>query len=252
MKQKLIHPSTLISLEHINETRGISTDTVGRLHIGAMTTLTQVACDEQVRLGWPLLAEACAAAGNARLRNQATLGGNCAEADYASDPPAALVALDASIRIIGPEGSRLLELAQFFLGFYTTALAADEILTEIIIPALPLKTSSVYIKYQSRSAIDRPCVGVAAVLAAEGGVCSLAQIAVGAVCDVPQRFPNLEKELIGQRLTQEVATGFAGVYAAALESPLDDLRGSSSYRREMTRVHIKRALYSLAGLESDS
>jgi carbon-monoxide dehydrogenase medium subunit len=87
-------------------------------------------------------------------------------------------------------------------------------------------------------------------LAVEDRVCTLARIAVGAACEVPQRFQDLERKLIGQRLTPAIAASFAESYASALESPLDDLRGSSSYRREMTRVHIKRALYSLAGLEN--
>ena len=250
MRQKLIQPAALISLDHIDGMRGIIIDAHNTLHIGAMTSLKQVAANGHIRQGWPLLANACAAVGNVRLRNQATLGGNMAEADYASDPPAALVALDASIRVLGPRGERHIDLGGFFLGFYTTALAEDEVLTEILVPPLPSKTSSLYVKYKSRSAMDRPCVGVAAVLAAEDGVCTLARIAVGAACEVPQRFRDLERELIGQRLTPAIAASFAEGYATALESPLDDLRGSPSYRREMTRVHIKRALYSLAELEN--
>lgn len=250
MRQKLIQPAALISLDRVGGMRDITIDAQGTLHIGAMTSLKQVAADGQIRQGWPLLAEACAVVGNVRLRNQATLGGNMAEADYASDPPAALIALDASVRVLGTRGERQIDLGGFFLGFYTTALAEDEVLTEILVPPLPSKMSSLYIKYKSRSAIDRPCVGVAAMLAVEDGVCTLARIAVGAACEVPQRFQDLERELIGQRLTPAVAASFAESYATALESPLDDLRGSSSYRREMTRVHIKRALYSLAGLEN--
>jgi len=249
IRQKLIQPAALISLARVDGMRGVAVDAEGVLHIGAMTSLKQVAADEQIRRGWPLLADACAAVGNMRLRNQATLGGNMAEADYASDPPAALIALDASVRVLGPRGERRIGSGGFFLGFYTTALAEDEVLIEILVPPLPSKTSSLYIKYKSRSAIDRPCVGVAAVLQEEDGVCTLLRIAVGAACEVPQRFHDLERKLIGQRLTPAAISGFAESYAAALDSPLEDLRGSSAYRRDMTRVHIKRALVSLAGLE---
>jgi carbon-monoxide dehydrogenase medium subunit len=250
MQQKLIQPAALISLEHVDGMRGITIDTQGTLHICAMTSLKQVAADGQIRQGWPVLADACATVGNVRLRNQATLGGNIAEADYASDPPAALIALDASVRVLGPRGERRIDLGGFFLGFYTTALAEDEVLMEILVQPFPSKTSSLYVKYKSRSAIDRPCVGVAAVLAVDEVLCTQARIAVGAACEVPQRFRDLERELIGQRLTPAIVASFAESYATALVSPLDDLRGSASYRREMTRVHIKRALSLLAGLEN--
>jgi len=250
LQQKLIHPAALISLGRVEGLQGIAVDAEGALHVGAMASLAQVADDERVRRGWPLLAMACAVVGNVRVRNQATLGGNMAEADYASDPPAALVALDGYVRIVGPRGERQAALAEFFLGFYTTTLAEDELLIEIVVPPLPSRASSAYLKYKSRSSEDRPCVGVAAVLAVEDGACTAARVAVGAACETPQRFPALESQIVGQRLTPAMIGDFAGAYAAALPEPLNDLRGSAWYRREMTRVHVRRALSALAGLET--
>lgn len=247
IRQKLIHPEVLVSLDRLDEMRTISVDGGGSLHIGAITTLDQISSEKCLHPGWSLLAQACASVGNMRLRNQATLGGNLAEADYASDPPAALLALDAKIRAVSWRGERQVALADFMLGFYTTALFEDEILTEIILPPLPSAARSIYLKYKSRSALDRPCVGVAAILAKHGDICSMVRVAIGAVCETPQRFQKLEQELIGQRITPAVVEDFAAVYSAALVSPLDDMRGSAWYRREMARVHVRRALLSLDG-----
>ena len=250
LQQKLIDPSVLISLAGIPTLQGIAVDESGALHIGAMTSLTQVASDKRVRAGWPLLADACGVVASVRLRNQATLGGNIAEADYASDPPAALVALDGVANILGPDGEREIALAEFFLGFYTTALAEGELLTEIVVPAMPAGMRSSYIKYKSRSSEDRPCVGVAATLAAEEGVCRHVRVAIGAACEIPQRFPELEQALLGQPLTPTTIADFAQSYAEQLADPIDDLRGSAWYRRRMTAVHLRRALAALADGEA--
>lgn len=246
MQQKLITPDALVSLGQVDGLRGLAVASDGALSIGAMTPLAEVAADARVRQGWPALALACRSVANVRIRNQATLGGNVAEADYASDPPAALVALNASARVRGPSGERLIPLGEFFLGLYTTALDEDELLTDIVVPPQPERAASTYLKYKSRSSEDRPCVGVAAVVVMDNSICRAARVAVGAACDVPQRFPELERQLIGQRLTDGAVTGFAAAYADALSEPLSDLRGSAEYRRAMARAHIRRVLSRLA------
>ncbi len=247
MQQKLIQPPALISLARIAGLRGIDVAADGWLRIGAMTPLAAVAAHAGVRQGWPALAEACAAAANVRVRNQATLGGNMAEADYASDPPAALVALDGAVRVAGPQGEREIPLMSFFLGLYTTALEEAEVVTEVRAPPPPAGSRSTYVKYKSRSSEDRPCVGVAAGASISSGKFTAVRLAVGAACETPQRFPELERELGGQPATAATVAAFAAAVARALPEPLSDLRGSSAYRREMAAVHVRRALAGLAG-----
>jgi carbon-monoxide dehydrogenase medium subunit len=247
MQQKLIGPGVLVSLDHVAGLRFIAVDADGALHVGAMTTLSAVAGDGRVRRSWPALAQACASAANVRIRNQATLGGNMAEADYASDPPAALVALDGAVRAAGPDGAREIPLSDFFLGLYTTALTEGEIVTEIRVPPPPPGATSTYLKYKSRSSEDRPCVGVAAEASLRDGVFASVRVAVGAACETPQRLPGLERELAGRPATAAAIAGFANAFARALPEPLSDLRGSAAYRREMTAVHVQRALMALAG-----
>jgi carbon-monoxide dehydrogenase medium subunit len=248
MQQKLINPAALISLAHVAGLHDISVAPDGTLYVGAMVPLAEVAVHPQVRAGWPVLAEACHVVANVRIRNQATLGGNMAEADFASDPPAALVALDGSVTVISPEGTRQIRLAEFFLGLYSTVLTENDVITEIVVPPLPTGAVSTYLKFKSRASEDRPCVGIAAALTVKDGICSHVKVAIGAACPTPQRFPNLEQQLIGQRLTPTLLDDFAKSYAAALLDPMSDLRGSDDYRRAMSAVHTRRALQKLASL----
>jgi aerobic carbon-monoxide dehydrogenase medium subunit len=176
------------------------------------------------------------------VRNQATVGGNLAEADYASDPPAALLALEARVRVVGPNEEREIPLSEFFLGFYTTGLAPDEIITEVIVPPLPASAHAAYLKFTSRSAEDRPCIGVAAVADFDdAGRCRDLRVAVGAAMETPQRLAQAEALARGERLTDELIGAIADEYRQALD-PLSDFRGSAWYRREMIGVFVQRAL----------
>lgn len=240
LQQKLIAPERLISLGRVPGLDTIRTEGDG-LHIGPLALLREVGHSPLVREHLDVLARACGVVGNVRVRNQATLGGNLAEADYASDPPAALLALDAAVTASGPSGSRTIPLSEFFLGFYTTALEPDEILTDIIVPRLPGKARTINLKYQSRSSEDRPCVGVAAIASFKDGLCTDLRVAVGAACEVPRRLPEVEKMAQGYPLTDELIAEIAEGYAASIDT-LDDLRGSAWYRRQMIRVHVRRAL----------
>lgn len=245
LQQKLIAPERLISLEQIH---GLDTLRIknGHLHIGALARLRDVEASPLVRQHLPALAQACHEVGNVRVRNQATLGGNLAEADYASDPPAVLLALDAHVAATGPNGSRSIPLSEFLLGFFTTALEPGELLTDVVIP-LPEHGRMTYLKYKSRSSEDRPCVGVAAAAGIwNDGICHDLRVAIGAASEVPRRLHPVEQMAAGQPLTDELIREIAEGYAAGIET-LDDLRGSSWYRTQMIRVHVRRALEELRG-----
>lgn len=240
MNVKLLDPDILISLGRISE---LVYERVGDdgLHLGSMVRLYQVENSSWIKDNYPGLAHACNEVGNIRVRNQATLGGNLAEADYASDPPTMLLALDASVTALGPNGPRQIPLSDFLLGFYTTSLEPDEILSDIHIPPLPTGARSTYLKFRSRSSEDRPLVGVAAVAAFEGDVCQELRLAVGAACEVPQRIIELENMASGETLTDGLIAEIAHGYALNIDT-LQDLRGSSWYRKHMIGVHVERAL----------
>jgi carbon-monoxide dehydrogenase medium subunit len=240
LQQKLIAPEVLVSLGQVPDLDFIRVEADG-LHLGALALLRDVALSPLVRQHYPALAAACGEVGNVRIQNQATLGGNLAEADYASDPPAVLLALDAGVTVQGPDGSRTLPLADFFLGFYTTTLEPEEVVSEIFVPSLAANTRTAYLKFRSRSSEDRPCVGVATVASFADGVCADLRVAIGAACEVPHRLSEFEALAQGQPLSDELIAEIAEGYAANIDT-LDDLRGSAWYRSKMVEVHVRRAL----------
>ena len=240
LQQKLIAPQALISLRRVSDLNAIRAEHEG-LHIGPLALLRDVARSPLLQDRCPALAQACGAVGNVRVRNQATLGGNLAEADYASDPPSVLLALDTVVTATSLSGSRAIPLSDFFIGFYTTALQPDELITDIHLPALVPESRMIYLKFKSRSSEDRPCVGVAAVATFRGEMCADARIAVGAACETPRRLPDVERLAHGQSLNDTLIAEIADGYASNIDA-LDDLRGSAWYRRQMIRVHVARAL----------
>lgn len=242
MQQGLIAPERLVSVAKISDLRGI-TETDGHIRIGAMATLRDVAHSQVIADTFPALARACSDVGNVRIRNAATLGGNLAEADYASDPPSVLCALGATVDIVGPNGSRQSSVADLLTGFYSTTLEPAEVITAIGLPKPTGTTKQVYLKYRSRSSEDRPCVGVAAyaLLSEDNETIEDLTIAVGAAASTPQVFPEIAREAQGTRLDPTTMKRIADGYAEAIE-PMEDLRGSSWYRRQMTRVFVTRAL----------
>ncbi len=241
LQQKLIAPSVLISLGRVSNYDFIRHEVDG-LHIGALTKLRDIELSDVVKKFCPALAHTFSVVANVRVRNQATIGGNLSAADYAADPPAMLTALDARAQVQGPNEKREIPLSEFFLGFYTTALEPNEILTEVIIPALPSSARAAYHKYTSISAEGRPCVAVGAFADFDpDGKCLDLRIAVGAAVETPQRLMEAEAMAHGHALTDELIAAIAEQYAQALD-PLTDVRGSAWYRREMIRVFVKRAL----------
>ena len=240
LQQKLIAPAVLVSLARVPGLDYLRAGEEG-LHIGANTTIHQVAQAPLVRERFPALSYACDVVGNIRVRQQATLAGNLAEADYASDPPAMLLALEAAVDVRGPSGERRIPLSDFFLGMYTTVLAPEEIISNIFIPWLPDQTRMTYRKFTTRSEGDRPCVAVAAVATMEDGICHDLRVAVGAATEIGRRLSEAEAMAHGHALGNELIGEIAAHYASRLD-PLDDLRGSAWYRREMIRVEVSRAL----------
>jgi carbon-monoxide dehydrogenase medium subunit len=244
LQQRLIEPVALVSIGRIDEggLREIGREN-GELRIGALATLREIELDATVREAIPVLADTFAKVANVRVRNIATLGGLVAEADYASDPPAVLLALDARIEATGPSGTREIPVADFFTAFYTTALEPNEIVTAVRVPLPAQGTHAVYEKFVTRSSEDRPCVGVIASvrMAGDGATAEEVRIAVGAAAETPQRFPDLESTLHGTSLADADLRRVADAYAERIDT-LDDMRGSAWYRKEMVRVWVRRAI----------
>ena len=236
MNQGLLAPTALLSLQSVPDLAYI--DAHGVLRLGAMTRHRAVERSEVVQRDWPALAYTFSVVANTRVRNQATVGGVLADADYASDPPAMLSALGARAVARGPDGAREIPVEELIVGHYTTSLRPDELLVEVRVPRGVER--AVYRKFRSRSSEDRPCVSVAAVRTA-GQV----RVVVGAVAERPQFFPEICALAAAERLTHDLAVEIGQRYAEAIE-PISDARGSAEYRRRVIAVEVRRALEDIA------
>ena len=213
------------------------------LRMGALTTVRTLETSPIIRQHYPALAAAAASFAGVQVRNLATVGGNICNASPAGDTLPALLAFDAECRIVGPGGERFMPLEQFFLGPGRTALQQSEILAEIRLPPPAPNSGSLYIKHSPRGAMDISTVGVASVVTLQGGgpVCRDARIALGAVAATPIRAHDAEALLRGQAITPELIDAAAGEAQAAAR-PIDDVRGTSSHRKEIVRVLAQRTL----------
>jgi len=244
LRERLIDPTALVWIGRLPEPELSTISQSGdELRIGALVTHRDVERDATMQSVLPVLAETFGKVANVRVRNQATVGGVLAEADYASDPPAVLLALDAQVDVRGPGGVRAIPMSEFNLSFYTTALEPNELVTGVRVPVPSAATHAVYHKFVTRSSEDRPCVGVCGVvrLAADGRTAEDVRVAVGAAAEIPQRFPDLEQELVGRELDDAALRRIAEGYAERIDT-LDDMRGSAWYRTQMVRVWVRRAL----------
>lgn len=247
--QRLIAPRYLVSLGRLADLNYIRYEPDLGLRLGALTTHHAVESSALVREKFPIVADVFHKVANIRVRNQATVGGVLAEADYASDPPSVLIGLGAQVNIAGRNGQRTLAVIELIKGFYETALAPDEIITEVIVPAMPADSGAAYLKYVTRSSEDRPCVGVAAIV--RGGadtICDDLQVVVGAVAGRPQKLPEVEALARGQKLTGSLTREIGRQYADGIE-PLSDMRGSSWYRKQVIEILVRRAIEQAAGVK---
>jgi aerobic carbon-monoxide dehydrogenase medium subunit len=238
LRQRLIEPAALVLIGGIDGLRRIEQEN-GHVRLGALVTHREAERSGELAATLPVLSETFAKVANVRVRNQATVGGVLAEADYASDPPAVFVGLGAEIDVYGPNGTRTILAGEFFRAFYETALEPSEVLTAVRVPVPAAGTAAVYKKYVSRSSEDRPCVGVFASAGPDG-----VRVVVGAAAETPQRFPELEVRASGGLDAASIAAVADG-YADSIET-LADMRGSAWYRTEMVRVWVRRALTEVA------
>jgi aerobic carbon-monoxide dehydrogenase medium subunit len=241
IRQGLVEPAALVRLDRIPQLNTISVEG-GVLRLGALATLRDVALSPLVQQHAPVLAETCNLVGNVRVRNAATVGGNVCEADYASDPPGVLTALDARARVQGPSGTREVPISELITDFYETSLAPEELVSDVLVPIPPSDARGVYLKYITRSSEDRPCVGTTALLRLDdGGRIGELRVAVGAVAGKPLRLPEVEATAAGELPSEEIFRHLGERYAEAAE-PVSDVRGSAGYRRRMIVIFVRRAL----------
>lgn len=239
MRFRLALPEVLIDINGIEGLEYIR-ESNGHLTIGAMTR--EVALEESalVQEKYTLLADAAHVIADPVVRNRATVGGNLAHADPANDHPAVMLAYNAELIALGPNGTRPIPIDKFFVDLFENALEDNEILTEIRIPTPGANTGGAYHKIE-RKVGDYAVSAVAVQLTMDGNMCTAVRIGLTNLSPVPMRAINAEQALIGKTITEDVLET-VGQAAAAECDPSPDLRGSVAYKRDLTRVVTKRAI----------
>jgi CO/xanthine dehydrogenase FAD-binding subunit len=237
---RLAHPSVLIDLGRVPGLATIAM-TDGTVAVGAMVRAHDAEHSELLRERVPLLAEAIPLIGHLAIRSRGTVGGSLAHADPAAELPAVAVALDAQLVVTSAaRGPRTIAAADFFQGFLTTALADDEALVSVRLPAA-MPGTGVCFEEASRRHGDFAMVGSAASLRLEDGRIAGARIALIGVAETPLRRLEAEAGLAGAVASDE-AFRAAGHAAATDLEPHSDLHGTRAYRTHLASVLTRRAL----------
>lgn len=248
MKTGVFQPARLVSLRGVEaQHSNISRDADGALRIGALATLSALGRSAAAQTAAPVIRQTLKTLSNVRVRNVATVGGALAHGDPHMDLPPVMMALDTRVTAVSPTGTRSLPVAELYTGYYETALARNELISEVVVPARE-GWRATYVKLATRCADDWPTLGIAVALKLEGGVVADVRMVVGAATETPVRLLKAEAELKGQSITDAV---LARVAEAAAEEPelIDDVRGSAAYKKVLLRVHAARAIHSLQSLQ---
>ncbi|MBS1676211.1 MAG: FAD binding domain-containing protein [Actinobacteria bacterium] len=238
---RLVRPTVLIDLKPVEELSYLRVDDDGALWVGALTPHRGLESIEPrlIARGHRLLPEAARWVGHAPIRARGTFAGSLAHADPSAEWCLMCVLLDADLTVLGPAGSRVVPAREFFRGYLTTDLAADEMIVEARLPATG---PAVALEEVARRHGDFALASAAVALDVDGaGICQGARIALGGVAEVPMRAGVAEAGLTGHPLDQEAIREAAALATRDLE-PLPNAGVSGDYRRRLTRVLVERAL----------
>lgn len=233
-------PRHLVSLADVKELREISRRD-GELRIGALVTPAQLDTSEGVRSARPELQDVVGVFGTPQVRHRATVGGNLCTAASCGDLAPLLLALGARVVVASPDGLQVLSLEAFFGNHRETILQPGHLLTEVILSERAPGEGASYQAFGLRATNFITVAGVAAYLRVEGGRCTAARLALGAVASTPMLVPAIEGFLVGGSLGDDDLANMGAVAGKAAD-PISDIRGSAEHRRELVEKLCVRAL----------
>ncbi|RPH61471.1 MAG: xanthine dehydrogenase family protein subunit M, partial [Burkholderiales bacterium] len=235
---------TLMNIRRIGELSGIALDG-DAIRIGALATITDIMGNALVMRHLPVLVEACDHFASDQIRNAGTLGGNISNASPAGDMLVPLLVLDAEVELasagVGGPARRRIPIADYFTGPGKTRRAANELLTGVLIPMPPAGHYARFFKFGTRPALDISTISIGIAGVRANGALSNARVAFGAVAPTPVRAPRTEQALEGRRLDAATIAQVAEV-ARDEVAPIDDLRASAWYRKELVHNMTQRML----------
>lgn len=240
-KNNLIGPSHLVNLKTIQGLDRIAWDDREGLRIGPLNRHRDILYSPVIQKHCPVLAEAASKIATPPIRNMGTIGGNISHGEPSADFPPALLALGAKLKLVSMKGERIVPVEKFFVDYYETVLAPDEILAEITIPPWPEGTGGVYIKLD-KITNSIAIVGVAAVISLDkSGICTDAGVGLGGVASTPLKVERVREILVGQKMSEDSIDRVAKE-AQAVSNPMTNIYATEEYRREMVYVLTRRAL----------
>jgi carbon-monoxide dehydrogenase medium subunit len=240
MKFRLARPSHLVDINRISGLSYIKEEG-GYLKIGGLVREAELEDSPLIRQKYPILFDTSRVIADPQVRNMATLAGNLAHGDPANDHPATMMALGAEIVAVGPQGERVIPVANFFITLFTTDLRHGEIVTEIRIPTPPPRSGGAYLKLERKVGDFATAAVAAQVTVDQEGNCQKAGIALTNVGAIPIKVANAEEFLRGRKLNETNIT-LAAQMAAEAAQPSSDLRGPEEYKRGLVKELTRRAL----------
>ncbi|MBU5675323.1 xanthine dehydrogenase family protein subunit M [Alkaliphilus sp. MSJ-5] len=236
MHEGLSAPKAIIDIKGINRLKEITYDEKEGLVIGACATMYEMEQNRNLVEKYRVLAEASHTVGSCQVRNRATMVGNITNASPLADTATPLLAMDAIVKVFGPEGQREISIHDFFVWVRKTCLKEGEIVTGVKLPAFGEKVFGSYQKHARRDEVD-----LSTVCASVVKVDSSIRIALGSVAPTPIRARKAEAFLLGKELTEKIIQEAAEI-AVSETTPIGDIRASKEYRQEIIKVLVTRGL----------
>ena len=239
LRARAIRPEVLIDISHLKSLAYIKEDKK-KIHIGALTTISELATSKIIEKWAPLLSQAANQLGNPLVRNRATIAGNLADGSPAADTAVPLLALEAIVVIQGGKEKQV-PIHQFFVGPNQTVLKRDEMIKEVIVPKCNPNAKTAYFKLGLRNSMAISVVSIAVLMEMEKTFCKKARIGYGAVAPKPIRAYRIEEMLENHELTERLLRACCETIGKEI-SPISDIRASKEYRTEMASVLLKRVM----------
>jgi len=239
MKMRLARPSALIDINYVPGLSNIQSHN-GELRFGALARHTDIEMSDAAA-AIPIVHDCAAGIADVQVRNQGTIGGSLAEADPSGDWGATLLTLETSVQCTGPQGERIVKLEEFIKDAYTTVLAHDELVREVIVKKPPRNSGGAYLAFK-RSAPVYATVSAAVQLTLDGkDICKDVRVVLGCVGLTAIRAQRAENELRGKKIDGKTMQRAAEAVREAAE-PQSDMRGSADYKRTLVAALVKRAI----------
>ena len=240
IRAEMIEPALVVDVKKIPELTNITSEN-GGYRIGAAVSGAELGEHPDVKKAWPGVVEAVELIGSVQIQGRASIGGNLCNASPAADSVPALIAAGATVAIAGPGGRREVPAEEMCTGPGETSLAKGEIVTSVFLPKRPGRSGDAYLRFIPRTEMDIAVVGVGVSLTLDdGGACSAARVALGAVAERALLVPEAAAALVGSAIDDDALERLAGA-ASAASRPIDDKRGTKEYRIKIAGVLARRA-----------